>query len=133
MSGPNPSAANARDSMILFRSKKKNVYNQKKHHLGRYHLSYKQNMTRSKSSSTKTLCGLVCYIDWNTPFEVINLGDKMIKTTSFTEEVEKKYPINDEMRLLMCERCLYSIAYLLTSSQEEKASAAHLKSLRSNL
>lgn len=88
---------------------------------------------RSKSSSTKTLCGLVCYIDWDTPLEPINLRDEMTKATFFTGPVEKKGQISEDMRLLMCERCLYSIAYLLTNGQKEKAATASLKSLRGNL
>jgi hypothetical protein len=117
MNGHKAPAAATADSLVVFRAKKKNVYNQKKQQLGRYHLSYRLNMMRSKSSSTKTLCGLVCYIDWDTPFELVNLGDLMTKASFFTEEAKKKGPITDDMRLFMCERCLSSIAYLLTNSQ----------------
>jgi hypothetical protein len=119
-----PSSAATANSLVVFRAKKSNVYNEKKQQLGRYHLSYKLSILRSKGSSTKTLCGLVCYIDWNTPFELVNIRDEMANVILFTEEAKKKDPVTRDITLFMCQRCLSSIAYLMTNGSKEKTAAA---------
>jgi hypothetical protein len=100
-------------SFVVFRAKNKNTYNRKKESKLLFHISYKIDIIRS--STTRTLCGLVLYVDWNTPFELVTLNE-MTKAIFFIEESKKKKGcIARDITSLMCQPCLANVSsHILT-------------------
>ncbi len=106
-------------SFVIFRVKNKNIYNRKKESKLLFHISYKIDMIRR--STTRTLCGLVLYVDWNTPFELVTLNE-MTKAIFFIEESKKKGCVARDITSLMCQPCLANVSLrLLTKEGRERA------------
>jgi len=73
-----------------------------------------------RSCTTRTLCGLVLYVDWNTPFELITLNE-MTKAIFFIEQSKKKGSVARDITSLMCQPCLANVSsHLLTKEDRER-------------
>jgi hypothetical protein len=106
-------------SFVVFRAKNNNTYNRKKESKLLFHISYKIDIIRS--FTTRTLCGLVLYVDWNTPFELVTLNE-MTKAIFFIEESKKKGNVTRDITSLMCQSCLANVSsHLLTKKDRERA------------
>jgi hypothetical protein len=105
-------------SFVIFRVKNKNIYNREKESKLLFHISYKIDIIRS---TTRTLCGLVLYVDWNTPFELVTLNE-MTEAIFFIEESKKKGCVARDITSLMCQPCLANVSSrLLTKARRERA------------
>lgn len=105
-------------SFVVFRAKNDNTYNRKKESKLLFHISYKIDIIRS--FTTRTLCGLVLYVDWNTPFELVTLNE-MTKAIFFIEESKKNGSVTRDITSLMCQPCLANVlSHLVTKEDRER-------------
>ena len=76
-----------------------------------YHLSYRFN---AETFRTRTICNLVYWIDWGTPFEILtidNIAAIIIKNKQ--EDIGKR---------LICERCILRLAHLFPELEQVEIS-----------
>ena len=84
---------------------------QQEQQLPLYHLSYRFD---AETYRTRTLCNLVCWIDWGTPFEILTI-DKIAATI-----IQNKQ--EDIAKRLICERCVLRLAPVLTEQEQAEIS-----------
>jgi hypothetical protein len=111
-----------RQTFIMFTSRHKEDYyslkeryhrynHQQEQQLPLYHLSYRFN---AETFRTHTLCNLVYWIDWGTPFEILTI-DKIAAAI-----IQNKQ--EDIAKRLICERCVLSLAHLFTELEQAEIS-----------
>src|SRR5919202_4856596 len=77
----------------------------------RYHIAYKINPF---ASCTKAICGLICHIDWATPFEIISLDDELTKGVYFTESYKlQRKDVTRNITAYMCMKCLSQLRSMI--------------------
>jgi hypothetical protein len=80
---------------------------QQEQQLPLYHLSYRFN---AETFRTRTLCNLVYWIDWGTPFEIRTIDKIAAAIIKNKQEAVA--------RRLICERCVLRLAPLLTEQEQ---------------
>ena len=107
--------------MLVFRSKRKNSYNAKRHQLGLYHAAYQIDI---HTLTTKTLCGLVNHVDPDIPFEIINPNNGVTNTMFFLEDSKNKESrhrsVATDISSVMCKRCM-SYLCINQANEDEKS------------
>jgi hypothetical protein len=106
-----------RQLFIMFRSRSNGDYSLKE----RYHrydhqqeqppLYHLSNRFNAETFRTRTLCNLVHWIDWGTPFEILTL-DEIAATT-----IQNK---KETVRRLICKRCVLGLAHLFTEQERQE-------------
>jgi hypothetical protein len=84
---------------------------QQEQQLPLYHLSYRFN---AETFRTRSLCNIVYWIDWGTPFEILTI-DKIAAVI-----IQNKQ--EGIARRLICERCVLRLAPLLTEQEQAEIS-----------
>ncbi len=84
---------------------------QQEQQLPLYHLSYRFD---AETFRTRTLCNLVYWIDWGTPFEILTI-DKIAAAI-----IQNKQ--EGIARRLICERCILRLAPLFTEQEQAEIS-----------
>ena len=111
-----------RQTFIMFTSRHKEDYyslkeryhrynHQQEQQLPLYHLSYRFN---AETFRTRTICNLVYWIDWGTPFEILTI-DKIAAAI-----IQNKQ--EDIAKRLICERCVLRLAPVLTEQEQAEIS-----------
>lgn len=110
-------------SLVVFRAKNNNSCKRKKKPKLLFHISYKIDILRG--FTTRTICGLVVYVDWNAPILLVTLNE-MKKPIFLIEESKKKDSVTRNITSLMCQPCLANISsHLLTKEDRERESFIH--------
>jgi hypothetical protein len=105
-------------SLVVFRAKNNNSCKRKKKPKLLFHISYKIDILRG--FTTRTICGLVVYVDWNAPILLVTLNE-MKKPIFLIEESKKKDSVTRNITSLMCQPCLANISsHLLTKEDRER-------------
>jgi hypothetical protein len=84
---------------------------QQEQQLPLYHLSYRFN---AETFRTHTLCNLVYWIDWGTPFEILTIGKIAAAIIQYKQEGIAKR--------LICEGCVLRLVLLLTEQEQAEIS-----------
>lgn len=84
---------------------------QQEQQLPLYHLSYHFD---AETFRTHTLCNLVCWIDWGTPFEILTIGKIAAAIIQNKQE--------GIARRLICEGCVLRLVLLLTEQEQAEIS-----------
>lgn len=94
------------NTIVIFRAKKlkpRHTDNKADRIPASYHAAYKIKLL---SDFAKAVCGKFVYIDWNTPFEIINYDEIKEGSILFVEENKSKGVINRDITDHMCQKCL---------------------------
>jgi hypothetical protein len=111
-----------RQTFIMFTSRHTGFYyslkeryhrykHQQEQQLPLYHLSYRFD---AETFRARTLCNLVYWIDWGTPFEILTIGKIAAAIIQNKQE--------GIARRLICKRCVLRLAPLLTEQEQAEIS-----------
>jgi hypothetical protein len=107
-----------RQTFIMFRSRDNGDYYSLKEQYHRYerqqeqlHLYHLSNRFDAETFRTRTICNLVHWIDWGTPFEILAIDE--IAATIIRNK-------KGTARRLICKRCVLGLAHPFTEQEREE-------------